>query len=41
VLYASPGEPQEVMRQGKLPPWSVLFCLEEPDDDRADSRPRK
>jgi maltooligosyltrehalose trehalohydrolase len=45
VLYASPDEPQEVMRQGKLPPWSVLFCLEEPDDDRADSRlsdsPRK
>jgi maltooligosyltrehalose trehalohydrolase len=38
VLYASPGEAQEALRQGKLPPWSALFCLEEADDDRVDRR---
>lgn len=38
VLYASSGETQKNLLQGKLAPWSVLFCLEEPDNDRVDSR---
>jgi maltooligosyltrehalose trehalohydrolase len=38
VLYASSSGTHKNLLQGKLDPWSVLFCLEGPPDDRVDNR---